>query len=174
MLVVLDEFEREARRRRYGQLRELMAADTEWERNEQATAADRAAGRGDADAAIQRFLLDQDIAQLRATLDGWSRQHRTFGFAGPNGAMVLNQLADGALAPESAALLAELTRVPADPADAEARIDRFIEHARYRREQGQPLADSISRLCADEAVTDVRPLAVSWAPVEARAQRSGT
>lgn len=140
MLVMLDEFERESRRRRYGQLRELMAADEAWDRIEAATAATRTAARGEADMAIQRFLLDQDIAQLRATLDAWSRQNRTFGFAGPNGAMVLNQLADGPLAPESAALLASAIRPPTDPADAEARIGQFIEHARYRREQGSNIA----------------------------------
>jgi hypothetical protein len=75
-------------------------------------------------------------ATLRADLDRWSRLHRSFGFAGQNGGMFLNQLVRDGDPADVPDLLAAWIPPPPDDVVAADRIQALVALAQELRATG--------------------------------------
>lgn len=137
-MIELDEQEWDFRVRRYAQLRDL-TADLVEERTEEARIA-RAEGRPELDSALQSFRQSNDARVLREALDGWSRSNRYYGFAGPNGAMFLNQLVNDSDPAQIDSLLADMITPPVDEDDAHQKFERLTSHVETLRASGSAAA----------------------------------
>lgn len=135
-----SETELEFRQRRYRQLRNEWEAaggpavlnDTDLERNTQRPAV--AAMVGD-------FLEGRsDSATLRAGIDSWSRIHKVFGFGGPAGAMVLNQLVKDSDTLRVDEVLRFALQVPSGPDDAIAKVNLIADLIAEVRTRGSGAA----------------------------------
>jgi len=133
-----DEREWAFRVERYEQLRDQFAAESQTT-YEQVTA-ERAAARGELEEIIGRFRADRDADAFKEAVDAWSRGKPFFGFAGPNGAMFVNQLVKDSTAERARYFLDRALSVPANDAEAEAAMDELTEHVVHLREQGSSAA----------------------------------
>ena len=88
-MIELDEAEWAARRMRYAQLK---AAVPDLDQQMEDVARVRAEGTPEFQEILETFIRSGDAAELRFAMDSWSKRHRTFGFGGANGQMLLNQL----------------------------------------------------------------------------------
>jgi 5-methylcytosine-specific restriction protein B len=128
------------RRRRYDQLREEWEAAGGIERLEKKTA-ERDALRPEVNSFITDFLDGRSDAEgLRASIDSWGRIHSTFGFGGPAGAMVLNQLVKDSNGTEVDDLLRSVLPVPSDAQDAIDKIDKVADFIAEIRTRGSGAA----------------------------------
>lgn len=123
------------RRRRYVQLRSEWESAGGVEVLEKKTA-ERDAVRPEIAGILADFLDGRtDVETLRSAIDSWARVHGTFGFGGPAGAMVLNQLVKDSQGTEADDLLRSVIRVPTGPDDAIDKVNRvaaFIAEIRTR------------------------------------------
>lgn len=128
------------RRRRYLQLR------GEWEAAGgvdvlEAKTREREQVRPEIAGIVTDFLDGRSDAEtMRAAIDSWSRVHGTFGFGGPAGAMVLNQLVKDSTGSEADDLLRSALRIPSDPQDAIAKVDLVADFIAEIRTRGSGAA----------------------------------
>jgi len=133
-----DEVEWGFRERRYEQLRAQLG-DEVAETNDR-VAAERAAARPELDEIIEAYRSSRDAEAFRGAIDSWSRGKPYFGFAGPNGAMFVNQLVKDS-APDRARHFIDLAlTVPADDVAAQSAMDELSAHVVELREQGSSAA----------------------------------
>lgn len=133
-----DEIEWEFRIRRYEQVRAQFENDIEAANVESESL--RASARPELDEIIEAYRLSRDAEAFRVGIDSWSRGKPYFGFAGPNGAMFLNQIVkDGS--PERARHFIDLAvTAPVDDVAAEAAMDELSSYVLELREQGSSAA----------------------------------
>lgn len=136
-MIDFDEQEWAFRQRRYEQLRDSID-DLDDLRAVTRTA--REEGRPELDAALETFRETQNARTLREFLDTWSRGNRHYGFAGPNGAMFLNQLVNDSDPEEIDALLTAVVPPPEDEAEARSKFEQLIDHVERLRTQGSAAA----------------------------------
>ena len=92
-------------------------------------------------AQIRSFLSGQsDASNLRSFIDSWSRTNKVFGFRGPAGAMVLNQLVKDSNPGEADRVLRQSLSVPESLGEAVAKIDAVAEFIAALRTRGSGAA----------------------------------
>ena len=136
-MIELDEAEWAARRLRYQQMRSTMTDLDE----QMATVADRRAeGMPEFREILDTFIRSGDAAELRFGMDSWSKRHRTFGFGGTNGQMLLNQLVNDDRDSFASSRLRQLIQRPDDDTGAEAAFEELVDHITVLREGGSGAA----------------------------------
>jgi 5-methylcytosine-specific restriction protein B len=129
-------WEVEFRRRRFAQLRAAYDQSPDRDDEEQIER-HRAIERPKVIAFLDAFRANGDLAELRRSLDSWSKTTGTyFGFKGPNGQMYLNQLTKDGEAMGVAARLAQWLAPPASEQQAARWIDELADLTADLRKQG--------------------------------------
>lgn len=137
---MFSDTELEFRRRRYRQLLD------EWETAGgrdvlERKLAERAATRSEVLDVVRSFVDGQvNSSDLRSFIDSWSRRNKVFGFSGPSGAMVLNQLVKDSSPDEADRILRPAFTVPGDLDEATAKIDAVAEFIADLRTRGSGAA----------------------------------
>lgn len=135
-----QEWEIEFRRRRFAQIR--AAYEQSPDRIDQAQVErHRASERPKVTAFLDAFKENGDLAELRHSLDSWSKTTGTrFGFKGPNGQMYLNQLVNDGEAMGAAVRLAQWFLPPVSEQEAERSIGELADFTADLRKQGSAAA----------------------------------
>jgi 5-methylcytosine-specific restriction enzyme B len=137
-VTLLSDQEWEFRLRRYEQLRAQVSDRLEAAIGETHQA--RELGRAEVERILDVFRSGGPAEGLRADLDHWSRSARNWGFAGPNGAMFLNQLVNDSDAEEIEGLLRRAIDPPRSDEAAAELMDEFDAHVAQLRSQGSSAA----------------------------------
>ena len=136
-MIELDEAEWAARRMRYAQLK---AAVPDLDQQMEDVARVRAEGTPEFQEILETFIRSGDAAELRFAMDSWSRRHRTFGFGGANGQMLLNQLVNDDVEGFVANRLRRLIQLPDGDHTAAGAFEELVEHITVLREGGSRAA----------------------------------
>lgn len=134
----LSESEWQFRVRRYEQLRAQVSDGVEVAIAETHQA--RESGRPEVEEIIRAFGSGGSVEDFRSNLDHWSRGARNWGFAGPNGAMFLNQLVNDS---ENEVIARFLRRAVDPPASDEVAAELMAEldlHVEQLRTEGSSAA----------------------------------
>jgi len=135
-----QEWETEFRRRRFAQIRAVFEQSpdrvdqTQVERH-------RVSERPKVIAFLNAFKENGDLAELRHSLDTWSKTTGTnFGFKGPNGQMYLNQLVNDGEAMGAGVQLAQWLSPPVSEHQAVQAVGELADFAAELRKQGSAAA----------------------------------
>ena len=124
--------------RRYEQLRAQVAEGLDHAIEE--TLQTREAGRAGVEQVIDDFRNGGSVDDLRAGLDHWSRGARYWGFAGPNGAMFLNQIVNDS----DSATIDDFLRRAIDPPSSDEHAAKLMAeletHVEQLRNEGSSAA----------------------------------
>lgn len=135
--VQFDEAEWDFRQRRYEQIREQV---DDLPGRIASSARRRAESRPELDRILEDFTSSGDAEALKLSMDRWSRSKPDYGFAGPNGAMFLNQLVNDSSAADIVPLLHRAIRGPRNDDDAESMFAAFVTHTEKLRTEGSAAA----------------------------------
>jgi 5-methylcytosine-specific restriction protein B len=134
----LSDQEWDFRLRRYEQLRVQVSNGLQAAMD--ATHQAREPGRAEAERIIGAFGSGGSVEDLRSDLDHWSRGARNWGFAGPNGAMFLNQLVNDSDTEAISSFLRRAIDPPSSDQVAAALMVELETHVEQLRSEGSSAA----------------------------------
>lgn len=123
--------------RRYEQFKSQVADGLAGSR---AQTLDERSNRGEVVDIVDAFRASGDIEALKLTLDSWSRGKKSWGFAGPNGAMMMNQLVNDGGAVEMARFFLRAVDPPVDDEVARGLMEELEATVERLREAGSSAA----------------------------------
>lgn len=135
----VDDQEIERRRRKFAQIALAQEADAERVAELHQVGADRAARTTEAMELLDRLDRDGDVEAFKADLGQWSKRPGFPSFGGVNGQMFINQIVNYAEdAADLAVLLGRVLRVPADEAEARAKLRELLALVEQIRRGAHP------------------------------------
>ena len=141
MTLEMSDVEFSFRRRRFDQLRAEYLASTNV-KNTPSIVRQREEKFAEILPTIHEFLAGTASGKdLRAAIDKWTRTTHSVGFAGPAGAMFLNQVVNDGETIETEELLRDVINPPANLSEAVRKIRRLAEFARRLRDAGSGAAE---------------------------------
>lgn len=134
----IDSAEWDFRIRRYRQIRDQFKERLPKELSD--AAQQRGEGRRELEEILDDFRSSGDLNELKLRIDSWSRGKPRYGFAGPNGAMFLNQLVNDSPADAILDILTRALVLPESDAMAEQLMTDLESHVVEIRAAGSSAA----------------------------------